>query len=293
MTAQAMGDTPMSSQGQWIGAATRLRRNGTGMVGLAIVLVFLAIAALAPWMARYDPVAGSLAERLAGPTATHWMGTDLLGRDEWSRVIWGTRLSLVAGFGAVMVGLAIGLVIGGTAAGFGGRTDAVLMRSMDVLLAVPSVLLAIAIISALGRGLPQLMIAVGISNIPVFARLIRSSMLPLKSEEFILAAESMGSSSVRTLFTHLLPNSLGPVLVHAALLLSTAIVLVAGLGFLGFGPPDPSVPEWGTMLTEAAQFLREAPHLLLFPGLAISGLAVGFNLLGDGLREALDPRTRR
>jgi peptide/nickel transport system permease protein len=221
------------------------------------------------------------------------MGTDSQGRDEYSRVLYGAQVSLLAGVASVVMGVAIGGTIGALAGGVGGKLDSVLMRFVDVLLAVPGILLAIGIVAFLGRGLPQIMFAVAIVNVPIFARILRGSLLSLRESDYITAARSLGASGSRILLRHLLPNSLSPLIVAATLALATAIIDVAGLGFLGLGPPDPRTPEWGTMLTDSTKFIRQAPWLLLFPGAAIVVSAVGFNLLGDGLRESLDPRMRR
>jgi peptide/nickel transport system permease protein len=221
------------------------------------------------------------------------MGTDSQGRDEYSRVLYGAQVSLLAGVASVVMGVAIGGTIGALAGGVGGKLDSVLMRFVDVLLAVPGILLAIGIVAFLGRGLPQIMFAVAVVNVPIFARILRGSLLSLRESDYITAARSLGASGSRILLRHLLPNSLSPLIVAATLALATAIIDVAGLGFLGLGPPDPRTPEWGTMLTDSTKFIRQAPWLLLFPGAAIVVSAVGFNLLGDGLRESLDPRMRR
>jgi peptide/nickel transport system permease protein len=194
---------------------------------------------------------------------------------------------------SVLMGLTIGSVMGALAGAFGGRVDAVLMRVVDVLLAVPGILLAIGIVAWLDRGLPQIMLAVAVTNVPIFARLLRGSLLALREAEFVIAARSVGASPIRLLMRHMLPNALTPLIVAATLALATAIIDVAGLGFLGLGPPDPRTAEWGTMLTDARSFLTRAPWLLFFPGAAISITAIGFNLLGDGLRESLDPRLKR
>jgi peptide/nickel transport system permease protein len=208
-------------------------------------------------------------------------------------VLYGAQVSLLAGVASVVMGVAIGGTIGALAGGVGGKLDSVLMRFVDVLLAVPGILLAIGIVAFLGRGLPQIMFAVAVVNVPIFARILRGSLLSLRESDYITAARSLGASGSRILLRHLLPNSLSPLIVAATLALATAIIDVAGLGFLGLGPPDPRTPEWGTMLTDSTKFIRQAPWLLLFPGAAIVVSAVGFNLLGDGLRESLDPRMRR
>jgi peptide/nickel transport system permease protein len=194
---------------------------------------------------------------------------------------------------AVVCGLAVGMVVGAVAGGAGGVLDAVLMRLIDVLLAVPGILLAIAIVAWLGHGEIQIILAVGISYAPMFARLLRGSLLALRETDFVIAARSMGASTPRILLRHMMPNALTPMIVQATLALATAIIDVAGLGFLGLGPGDPRIAEWGEMLTDASRFLQNAPYLIFFPGAAITISAIGFNLLGDGLRESIDPRLKR
>jgi peptide/nickel transport system permease protein len=202
-------------------------------------------------------------------------------------------VSLVAAVASVIMGLSIGGTVGALAGGIGGKVDTVLMRITDVFLAIPGILLAIGIVAWLDRGLPQIMFAVAMTNAPIFARILRGSLLSLRESDYVIASRSVGASGSRLLLRHLLPNSLTPLIVAATLSLATAIIDVAGLGFLGLGPPDPRTPEWGTMLTDATKFFRQAPWLLFFPGAAIVITAVGFNLLGDGLRESLDPRMKR
>lgn len=282
-----------ASRGLWRDALRRLRRNGPAMLGVLLIGAFLFTAVFAPWLAPYDPVAGNLADRLQPPSGAHPMGTDLQGRDELSRVIYGARVSLIAGVASVIVGVLIGGTIGALAGGLGGRVDAVLMRIVDVMLSIPGILLAIGIVAWLDRGLPQIIFAVAMVNVPIFARVLRGSLLSLREADYVLASRSLGATGTRLLLRHMLPNSLTALIVAATLALATAIIDVAGLGFLGLGPPDPRIPEWGTMLTDSTKYLRQAPWLIFFPGLAIVITAIGFNLLGDGLRESLDPRMRR
>ena len=282
-----------ASRGLWGDAARRLVRNKPAVLGLVFIAVFVLSAVLAPVIAPYGPLEGGLAQRLQPPSRVHLMGTDSQGRDEYSRVLFGAQVSLVAGVASVVMGVFIGGSIGAMAGGVGGKLDSVLMRFVDAMLAVPGILLAIGIVAFLGRGLPQIMFAVAIVNVPIFARILRGSLLSLRESDYVTASRSIGASGTRLLFRHLLPNSLSPLIVAATLALATAIIDVAGLGFLGLGPPDPRTPEWGTMLTDATKFIRQAPWLLFFPGAAIVISAIGFNLLGDGLRESLDPRMRR
>lgn len=284
---------PRASRGLWRDALSRLLRNGPAIVGLVLIAIFVFGAVFASVIAPYDPSAGLLTNSMQGPSAAHLFGTDLLGRDELSRVLYGARISLVVGVVAVFFGLVFGVAIGAVAGGVGGKVDAVLMRVVDVLLAIPGILLAIGIVAWLGRGQIQIMLAVGVSYTPMFARLLRGSLLALRESDFVIAARSTGASSTRILLRHMLPNSITPLIVQATLALATAIIDVAGLGFLGLGPGDPRVAEWGEMLTDSARFLQNAPYLIFFPGAAIVISAIGFNLLGDGLRESLDPRLRR
>ncbi len=282
-----------ASRGLWRDALGRLTRNRPAMLGLAFIALFVFTAVFAPLIAPFDPAVGNIAASKQPPSWQHLMGTDLLGRDEFSRVVYGARVSLVVGVVAVFFGLVVGISLGALAGGMGGRVDTVLMRVTDVLLAVPGILLAIGIVAWLGQGQVQIMLAVGIAYAPMFARLLRGSLLGLKEADFATAARSEGATPTRILLRHLMPNALTPLIVAATLAMATAIIDVAGLGFLGLGPGDPRVAEWGEMLTDSARFLQSAPYLILFPGIAIVVSAIGFNLLGDGLRESIDPRLKR
>jgi peptide/nickel transport system permease protein len=284
---------PRVSRGLWRDAFRRLSRNGPALVGLFIIVLFALGAIFAPLLAHYDPTAQDQNLFQNGPSLAHLFGTDSQGRDEFSRILYGARISLFVGVVAVLVGLSIGAVIGGLAGGAGGFVDAVLMRITDTALAIPGILLAIGIVAWLGHGEIQIIVAVGVSYAPIFARLLRGSLLALRETDFVVAARSVGASPARILLRHMLPNALTPLIVQATLALATAIIDVAGLGFLGLGPGDPRVAEWGEMLTDAQGYLQSAPHLLFFPGAAIAISAIGFNLLGDGLRESLDPRLKR
>jgi peptide/nickel transport system permease protein len=282
--------------GLWSEAWRRLRRNPAAIVGFVLVGVFLFVAIFAPLIAPEDPRSGDLS-RLGGaccpgPSADHWFGLDQQGRDQFSRIVYGARFSLLIGIVAVAVGLSVGLVFGAIAGYFGGWVDSVIMRLADIMLSVPGLLLAIGLVAALGQGLWQIMVAVGVTQIPIFARLLRGSILATREADYVLAARSVGVPRRTILAAHILPNSISPVIVQGTLALATAIIDVAGLGFLGLGPQDPATPEWGTMLTDTTRYLQTAPHLALIPGAAIVISVLGFNLIGDGLREALDPRFR-
>jgi peptide/nickel transport system permease protein len=292
-TSVVIAPTARASRGLWRDAARRLMRNGPALVGIFFIAVFVVAAIIAPFVTSYDPTIGVLADSKQGPTAAHLMGTDLQGRDEFTRVLYGARISLVVGVVAVIFGLIGGTLIGAIAGGAGGLVDGALMRFIDVLLAVPGILLAIGLVAWLGHGELQIMLAVGVSYSPMFARLLRGSLLALREADYVIAARSMGASPLRLLVRHMMPNALTPLIVQATLAAATAIIDVAGLGFLGLGPGDPRIAEWGEMLTDSSRFLQNAPWLIFFPGAAIVISAIGFNLLGDGLREALDPRLKR
>jgi peptide/nickel transport system permease protein len=274
-------------------AMQRLRSNRAALVGLAIITIFLIAAIFAPLIAPYGPVerVGGLATNPEGPSAQYWFGLDEQGRDLFSRIVYGTRLSLLIGIVSVAVGLSAGLILGSFAGYFGGRVDAVIMRTMDVLLAFPGFLLAVGLVAVLGQGLGQIMIAVGIVNIPIFARLLRGSILSVRESDYVLAARSLGTPGRRILLRHILPNSIAPVIVQATLAMATAIIDVAGLSFVGLGPQNPSLPEWGKMLADNANRLSTF-HLVFFPGMAIVVSVLGINLIGDGLREAIDPKLK-
>ena len=283
-------------QGLWRDAWHRLRHNPSALVGFALIGLFVFVAIFAPVIAPEDPKVGVL-DRLQGsccpgPSADHWFGVDQQGRDEFSRIVYGARYSLLIGVVSVAVGLSLGLVLGAVAGYFGGIIDSVVMRLMDIMLSIPGLLLAIGIVAMLGPGITQIMIAVGVTQVPIFARLMRGSVLAARENDYVTAARSVGVSRPAILASHILPNAISPVIVQATLALATAIIDVAGLGFLGLGPQDPATPEWGTMLTDTTRYLQTAPHLALIPGVAIVISVLGFNLVGDGLREALDPKFR-
>ena len=287
-------EEPIKGTSLWLDAARRLRRNPAAMLGLALIVLFVFVAIAAPLIAPYSPTAGTIIDKFKPPSAQHILGTDLQGRDILSRIIWGARSSLWVAVFSVTVGLSLGLVYGAISGFVGGWVDFWLMRLVDIVLSLPGLLLTITIVIFLGPGLNTIALAIAIENVPVFARILRSSILALKESDFTLAARSIGATGPRILLHHVLPNALTPVIVAGTLALATAIVDAAGLGFLGFGPQDPGTPEWGTMLTDTYRYLQSgAAFTAFFPGLAIVISVLGFNLLGDGLREALDPRLKR
>lgn len=281
-----------NEQDSWKVVLKRILRNRSFMLGGSVVLVFLLLTALPFLFTSHDPIGKDLAQRLMGPSMTHWFGTDDLGRDVFARVVYGARISLMVGLISVGIALVIGSLVGVTAGYFGGKLGEFLMRGIDILLAFPSILLAILIVAILGPGLINAMIAIGIVNVPIYARLLRSTTLQLRSQEFIEAAHSVGAGDWYIIFKHILPNCLSPLIVQVTLGIGAAILETAGLSFLGLGAQPPT-PEWGTMLAQAKDFIRTAPWTLMFPGLAITLVVVAFNLMGDGLRDMLDPRTAK
>ena len=278
----------------WKDAWQRLKRNPGFWVGAGLLSLFLLVALFAPLVAPHDPNArvGSLAAVPPGPSREFFLGLDEQGRDLLSRLIYGARLSLLVGVVSVGIGLAFGLLIGAFAGYIGGRLDGFLMRVMDLMLAIPSFLLAIGLVVLLGRGLFQIMFAIGITQVPIFARLLRGSILAQREADYVLAARSVGSPGRRILLVHILPNAIAPVIVQATLAMATAIIDVAGLSFIGLGPNDPGLPEWGSILAQNAARLQNAAHLVIFAGFAVVISVLAFNLVGDALREAIDPRLK-
>ncbi len=266
-----------------------MRKSRAAIAGGVIVAVFVAVAALAPVLAPYEPLRGQLGERLMQPDGRHWFGTDELGRDVLSRVLYGARISLQIQIAAVGLALVVGTALG-VIAGYVGRwPDLLIMRVIDVMMAFPGIFLALAIIAALGTGLGNVIIASAIFLVPQFARIVRGSVLTLKEKEFVEAARALGEGDVTIILRYLLPNSLAPIIVQTSLRMATVLLTASGLSFLGLGVQPPS-PEWGAMLSNARAYMITAPHVATVPGLAIMVVVLGFNLLGDGLRDALDPR---
>ncbi|TMI99355.1 MAG: ABC transporter permease [Bacillati bacterium ANGP1] len=278
--------------GYYTDAWRRLRRNHTAMIGLAVVGAFAVLAAGAPLLNLPDPITQDLGARMLSPSRLHWLGTDDLGRDLLSRIIYGGRVSLTVGIVSVGIALAVGTVLGLLGGYYGGWAESVTMRVMDVMLAFPATLLAIFIVGIRGPGLNNAMLAIGVINIPIFARIVRGSVLRARQEDYVEAARALGSSHVRIIGRHILPNSLAPVIVQTTLGVGSAVLEAAGLSFLGLGAQAPT-PEWGAMLTNTREYLRDAPWAATFPGIAILLTVVACNLLGDGLRDALDPRLRK
>lgn len=276
----------------WRDAWRSFRRNRLAMIGLGIIVFFILVALLAPLLAPYNYKEQNLVDRLQAPSGEHWFGTDDLGRDIFSRIIYGTRISLWVGVSSVLGSIAAGTLLGIVAGYYGRWIDALISRLFDILLAFPGILLAIGIVAALGPSLQNALIAIAIVNVPVFGRLVRARVLSLREEEYITAARSLGMRNSRILLQHILPNCLGPIIVQGTLGIATAIIEAAALGFLGLGarPPD---PEWGKMLSDSRQFIQKAPWTVVFPGLSIMLTVLGFNLMGDGLRDVLDPRMKQ
>lgn len=270
----------------------QMKKNKMAMVGAGIIIFYILIALSAPILAPYDPIEIDLANKLQKPSWEHWMGTDDKGRDVLSRIIYGSRLSLSVGLVSVTIGAIFGISLGLLAGYYGKWVEVIIMRFIDVLLAFPGLLLALAIVSALGPSMINVMIAVGIFSIPTFARIVRGSTLITKKMEYIDAIRTLGASDAKIIFVHILPNILSPIIVQATLRLATAILTAAGLSFLGMGAQPPT-PEWGAMLSSGRNYLWDAPHIATFPGLAIATIVLGLNLFGDGLRDALDPRMKQ
>ncbi|HWS35829.1 MAG TPA: ABC transporter permease [Actinoplanes sp.] len=291
----------------WKEAFRRVRSSPSALVGVAILLLFVLVAIVGPWFAPYSPT-DTMGIRegvirpgvIPGASAEHWLGYDHQGRDQFSRLLIGARQTLLVGIISTLIGLTVGALIGGVAgaaAGLGGRigraVDSVLMRIVDMLLALPSLLLAVSIAALLGASLTTVMIAVGVVSVPIFARLLRGAMVVQANSDYVLAATSLGVKRTKIAITHIVPNSLAPVIVQATLTLATAIIEAAALSFLGLGNPDTSTPEWGLMLADAQPYLDVRPGLAIFPAVGIIITALGFTLLGEAMREALDPKLRK
>ncbi|MDD2495657.1 MAG: ABC transporter permease [Tissierellia bacterium] len=271
----------------------RLRKNKLAIIGLIIIILLAIVAIGADFIADYDTIVikQNIKGRLQPPSSEHIFGTDEYGRDIFARLVHGTRVSLTVGLISVSIALIIGGFLGAIAGYYGNKIDNVIMRVMDIFLAVPNILLAIAIVSALGTSIINLMIAVGISSIPSYARIVRASVLSIKDQEFVEAARAIGSKDITIIISHIIPNSLAPVIVQATLGVANAILSTAAMSFIGLGIQPPA-PEWGAMLSGGRTFLRDASHITIFPGIAIMITILSLNMLGDGLRDALDPKLK-
>ncbi len=272
----------------------RFRKNPGAMLGLIMVILIVTIAIASGFIFDYktDVIGQHISQRLQKPSPAHPFGTDELGRDIMARVLYGARYSLSIGIVAVIVSLLVGVTLGAIAGYVGGMVENVIMRIVDIFLAIPSILLAIAVVSALGQSALNLMIAVGLCTVPSFAQVTRASVLTVRNNEYVEACRAIGSDDWRIIFFHILPNSLSPIIVQATLRIGSAIISASALSFLGLGIPLPA-PEWGAMLSSGRQYIRDYSYMTLFPGLAILMTVISFNLIGDGLRDALDPKLKR
>ena len=284
-------DSKYSRSSLYKDAWKRLRRNKLAMLGLAIVLFLILMAIFAPLLAPYDPIMRIKEDSSLPPSGTHLFGTDLLGRDIFSRVIYGSRISIEVGIVAVGISVILGLFFGALAGYFGRWPDAIIMRVADIFFAFPYILGAIAIMTILGPGIVNIFIAIGVLGWAYFARVFRGSILSIKNKEYIEAAKALGASDTRIITKHIFPNAIAPIIVLATMNVGTAIIVEAALSFLGIGVQPPT-PAWGKMLSEALDFIDIAPWMMLFPGLAIVFTVLGFVLLGDGLRDAFDPKMK-
>ena len=295
MSAATVGASVVAARtadaGPWLRAWRRLRRRRGAMVGLVVVLLFVVLAVFAGWIAPQDPIATNWGAIRKAPSAEHWMGTDEIGRDVLSRVIWGTQASLLAGLASVSISLLLGVPIGLAAGFLGGFVDGLISRITDAFLACPFLILAIALAAFLGPSLTNAMIAIGVSATPIFVRLTRAQVINIKVEDYVEAARAVGNPPLRIALRHIMPNILAPLIVQATLAIAAAVIAEASLSFLGLGQQPPA-PSWGSMLNVAKNYVDNAPWMAIWPGLSIFLLVLSFNLLGDGLRDALDPRQR-
>lgn len=270
----------------------RLMKNKAAVIGGIVILFIILIGAFGPLFLKVDPNAQNILNKLQPPSKEHWFGTDNFGRDIFTRIIYGTKLTLTVGFLSVIIGGVLGVVLGIVAGYYGGLMDTITMRLMDILLAFPGILLALAIVSVLGGSLINVIIAVGIFSIPAFARIVRGSTLQVKKLEYIDAVRALGASDMRIIFKHILPNILSPIIVQATMRIATAILTASGLAFLGLGAQPPT-PEWGAMLSDGRTYMHNAGHMVLIPGMMIVVVVLAFNIFGDGLRDALDPKMKQ
>lgn len=278
-------------QSEFVRVFKELRKNSTAMLGLCILLVEIILVILAPVIAPYDYTAMDILAVQQGPSAAHWFGTDELGRDIFSRVLYGGRYSISMGVLAVMISTTVGMTIGAIAGYFGGKVDNILMRLLDVIQSLPAMLLSIVLSAVLGPGYFNTILALSVNGMPASARMLRAQMMKVRGNEYIEAAQSINCSKFRIIVRHMIPNSFSPNIVQATMSIAHMIVMAASLSFIGLGVQPPT-PEWGAMLTGARQFIRQCPHMVIFPGLAIAVTVLAVNLMGDGLRDALDPKLK-
>jgi len=269
----------------------RLKKNRAAMVGGLLILFFIIVAIVGPSFTVYDPTKVDYSIKLLSPSSTHWLGTDHNGRDIFTRLIHGMSITLYIGFLSVLVGLVIGVPLGIVAGYYGKAVDSIIMRFIDILLAFPGILLAIALVSVLGGNINNVIIAVGIFSIPGFARIVRGSTMAVRTLEYIDAVRALGAGDLRIITLHILPNILSPIIVQATIRIAYAILIASGLSFLGLGAQPPT-PEWGAMLSQGRSYMFDHPHVALYPGLAILTVVLAFNIFGDGLRDALDPKMK-
>ncbi len=283
--------TSSSHSGYWANAWGRLKKNKSAIVSLILLILMILVAIFAKYVSPYPYDLQNPAEAYQSPSAQHWLGTDNFGRDILSRIIYGGRISLFVGFFSIFFAIIVGGILGAVAGYYAGKIDNILMRTMDILMAIPGLLLAITLAAAFEPGLRNVIIAIGVAEVPFYARILRSSVLSLKEQEFIEAARCIGASDKRIILKHIIPNCLAPIIVQSTLGMAGAILSVASLSFLGLGIQPPT-PEWGSMLSNARQHILNYPHMVVFPGLAIMLTIFVLNILGDGLRDALDPRLK-
>lgn len=293
MTAQVATKKRVKKRSQLKSVWFRYKKNRLAIIGLVMLIVMVLIAVFADFIVNYedDAITQNVRNRLMPPGGEHIFGTDQYGRDVFARIIFGARISLFVGIVTVALSLTAGAIIGAAAGYYGGRVDNILMRLMDIFLAIPSIMMAIAIVSALGPGMTNLLIAMSISRTPQFARIVRSAIMSIKGQEFIEAAKACGTKDVRIIAKHILPNAMGPIIVQATLNMASTILGVAAMSFIGLGIQPPT-PEWGSMLSDARDQMRYYPYLIIIPGIAIVLAVLSLNLIGDGLRDALDPKLK-
>lgn len=301
-TQDTTAETSLSTQeflekpeSQWRSMWDSMKKNKAAMVSLTFIIILVLIAiitAIVPQILPHDPYEQNLAKTFIFPNSQYWFGTDELGRDIFSRIMVATRISLSVGVIAVAISMTCGVILGSLAGYLGGKVDSIIMRIMDIMLSIPSILLAIAFMAALGQGIDKAVIAISLVSIPEYARIVRGEILSVKENDYVQAAKVIGNKNGRIIFHHILPNVLSSIIVRATLGISSAILDASALGFLGLGVQPPAA-EWGDMLGRARNFIFSAPYTLIFPGLAISLTVLAFNLLGDGLRDALDPKSRQ